>query len=134
MGEYNSGNAKSSVYQDQLYVLWNDGYPEHGLIRSLNGTHWSSVCRLPDMSADGAFVYAGKFWIYGTRCTNGGYSSVLRGYEKQYPAVQQDVASLPAGSTLTFDAVVKITSSNNVDSLYQNFHATAKIKFPSLLS
>lgn len=36
-------------------------------------------------------------------------------------AVQQDVAPLPAGSTVSFNAVAKITSSDNIDSRCQEF-------------
>jgi hypothetical protein len=80
-GEYSSGSAGACVYEGKLYVFWNSGYPQRGMVRSFNGTAWSSVYRLNEMAVEHAFVYAGKLWVYSSQGTSEGDWTMLRSYE-----------------------------------------------------
>ena len=80
VGQYGSGSAGAYVYEEKLYVFWNSGYTQRGMVRSFDGEAWSSVYRLGDMSVEGAFVYGGKLWVYSSQGTRDGDRTVLRSF------------------------------------------------------
>ena len=80
VGQYGSGSAGACVYEEKLYVFRNSGYPQRGLVRSFNGTTWSSVYKLSDMAIENMFVFAGKLWVYASQGSRDGDTTMIRSF------------------------------------------------------
>jgi hypothetical protein len=67
------------------------------MIRSFNGSEWSSVYTLGDMTAENAFVHAGKLWIYSSQGSSRSDKTMLRNYEitGQTPIYPSESSAFP---------------------------------------
>ncbi len=78
VGQYGSGSAGACVYEGKLYVFWNSHY--QGLVRSFDGTTWSSVYELSGMAVENMFVYGGKLWVYASQGSRDGDTTMIRSF------------------------------------------------------
>jgi hypothetical protein len=75
-----AGQYGACVYEGKLYVFWNAGYTQRGIVRSFNGTTWSSDYELNDMTIENMFVYSGKLWVYASQGSREGEKTMIRSF------------------------------------------------------